>query len=86
MVNCLQIVMQTKFFCHVTPLYFANNLLQVVTDSLIGNVLEVLDVVVKDVEAMPSNIAKDIKVALSDSVEKPLDNVVKLGQGKLKPF
>ena len=56
-----------------------------VTGTLIGNVLEVLDNVVKDVEAMPSNIANDIKVNLN-SVEETLNRVVKLGQGKLKPF
>mgnify|MGYP002803559261 FL=1 len=78
--------MQTKLFCHINPLYFANHLLQVVTDTLIDSVLEVLDVVVKDVKAMPSKISNDIKVNLSTSVGEPLNNVVKLGQGKLKPF
>ena len=49
---------------------------------MISNVVDVLDIIKKDVRAIPLKIADDIKGALSESVQEPLEDVVKLGNGK----
>jgi hypothetical protein len=53
-----------------------------VTGTVISNVVDVLDIIKKDVRAIPLKIADDIKGALSESVQEPLEDVVKLGNGK----
>ena len=52
-----------------------------VTENIIGNVLDVLDIIVNDVKNLPTNISDSVKEALSDAVRAPLNNVVKLGNG-----
>ena len=53
-----------------------------VTENIIGNVLDVLDIIVNDVKDLPKNISDRVKEALSDAVRAPLNSVVELGKGR----
>ena len=53
-----------------------------VTENIIGNVLDVLDIIGNDVKNLPKNIADSVKKALSNAVRVPLNSVVELGKGQ----
>ncbi|XP_028391109.1 prominin-1-like isoform X2 [Dendronephthya gigantea] len=62
-----------------TEQYF-NKTVTVVTSSLIGTVIDVLDIVVKDVIDLPSTIGNEVKEKLKGVVESPLQSVIELGK------
>ena len=57
-----------------------------VTKDLIGSVLEVLDIVVKDVKRLPDIIGNKAKKDLSPVVQGPLESVIALGKSKFIIF
>ena len=52
-----------------------------VTGNIIRNVVDVLEIIKDDVLELPTKIADSVKDSLSDTVRKPLDSVVRLGNG-----
>ena len=52
-----------------------------VTGNIIRNVVDVLKIIKDDVLKLPTKIADSVKDSLSTTVRKPLDSVVKLGEG-----